>query len=76
VIDFFRDAPAGAIVLLVAGALLLAIDVPVRLRWKARVTRMPDGPVREDSRPLLPLVVGPVGWVLLIGGLAWYVLGS
>jgi hypothetical protein len=71
---FLGDAPPGAIALIVAGAVLLALEVPMRLRWKARASRMSDGPVREGSRPFLPLAITPAAWVLLIAGLAWYVL--
>jgi len=74
VTEFLRDVPAGALALIVGGVVLLALEIPVRLRWKARVSHIPDGPAREDSRPFLPLMVTPVGWMLVIGGLAWYVL--
>jgi len=75
-IAFIGDAPAGAVVLFAAGAILLAFEIPVRLRWKERASRISDGPVKEESRPFLPLVITPVAWGLLIAGGAWYVLAS
>jgi hypothetical protein len=76
VIDFVRDAPAGALVLVVAGVVLLALEVPARVRWWRRSSRVIAGVVGEDTRPLLPLMMTSAGWALLVGGLAWYVLAG
>jgi hypothetical protein len=76
VIAFLTDGPPGAVVLIVAGAVLLALEIPIRLRWKDRASRAADGPVKEDSRAFLPLVITPAAWLLLIAGIAWYVLAS
>ena len=75
-IDFFRDAPAGALVFMVAGVVLLALEVPARVRWWKRASRVSDGPIKEDTRPFLPLVMTSAGWGLLIAGLAWAVLAG
>jgi len=75
-IDFFRDAPAGALVFMVAGVVLLALEVPVRVGWWKRASQVSDGPVAEDARPLLPLMMTSAGWGLLIAGLAWAVLAG
>jgi hypothetical protein len=73
--DFFRDAPAGAIALVVVGIALMIIEVPLRLRWKADLDHREDGPVSEaPSR--LPLLLAPLPWLLLGAGLIWYVFGE
>ena len=75
-IDFFRDAPAGALVFMVAGVVLLALEIPVRVGWWQRASQVSDGPVTEDARPILPLMMTSAGWGLLIAVLAWSVLAG
>ena len=74
--DFFRDAPPGAVALMILGVVLLALEVPMRIRWWKRASQVPDGPVQEESRPFLPLMMTSAGWGLLIAGLGWTVLAS
>ena len=73
-IDFFRDAPVGALALFVAGCVVLVIEVPLRVRWKVQMERRADGPVSEEPSRL-PLLIAPMPWVLIVAGLAWYVFG-
>jgi hypothetical protein len=74
-IDFLRDAPTGALILFLAGIAIMLIDAPLRLRWKAQAEQRSDGPISE-SPSRLPLLLTPLSWALLIGGLAWYVLAD
>jgi hypothetical protein len=73
--DFFRDAPAGAIALVVAAIALMIIEVPLRLRRKAELEHQEDGPVSEEPSRL-PLLLAPLPWVLLGAGLIWYVFAE
>ena len=72
-IDFFQDAPVGAVVLFAAGCVIFLIEAPLRLRWKVQMERREDGPVSEEPSRL-PLPIAPLPWVLIVAGLAWYVL--
>jgi hypothetical protein len=74
-IDFFRDAPAGALILIFGGVAIMLIEAPLRLRWKAQMERRSDGPISE-SPSRLPLLLTPLSWALVIGGLAWYLLAD
>ena len=74
-IDFVRDAPTGALILFFAGVALMLIEAPLRLRWKAQMERRAAGPISE-SPSRLPLLLTPLSWALLIGGLAWWVLAE
>ena len=74
-IDFFQDAPVGAVALIAAGCVILLIEAPLRLRWKAQMERREDGPVSEEPSRL-PLLIAPLPWVLIGAGLAWYVLAT
>ena len=73
--DFIRDAPTGALILFFAGVALMLIEAPLRLRWKAQMERSSDGPISE-SPSRLPLLLTPLSWALLVGGLVWFVLAD
>ena len=74
-IDFIRDAPTGALILFLGGVAIMLVEIPLRLRWKAQTERRSDGPISE-SPSRLPLLLTPLSWALVIGGLAWYVLAG
>jgi hypothetical protein len=74
-IDFLRDAPTGALILVLGGIAIMLVEVPLRVRWKVQMERRSDRPISE-SPSRLPLVLTPLSWVLLIGGLAWYVFAA
>ena len=74
-IEFLRDAPIGALILFFGGIAVMLIEAPLRLRWKAQMERRSDGPISE-SPSRLPLLLTPLSWALLIGGLVWWVLAE
>lgn len=74
-IEFLRDAPTGALILFFGGITVMLIEAPVRLRWKAQLERRSGGPISE-SPSRLPLLLAPLSWALLIGGLVWWVLAE
>lgn len=74
-IDLVRDAPTGALILVLGGIAIMLVEIPLRLRWKAETARRSEGPISE-SPSRLPLVLTPLSWALVIGGLAWYVFAG
>jgi hypothetical protein len=74
VIDFFQEAPAGAIVLVLAGLALWIVEIPLWIRRRAQLERSREGGPIVEPVSRLPLLVTPLSWVLIVGGLAWYVL--
>jgi hypothetical protein len=34
-IDFVRDAPTGALILVLGGIAIMLVEIPLRVRWKA-----------------------------------------
>lgn len=74
-IDFVRDAPVGSLILVLAGIAIMLVEIPLRVRWKAQMEQRADGPISE-SPSRLPLVITPLSWALVVGGLVWYVFAG
>jgi hypothetical protein len=82
-VEFFRDAPLGAVILVVVGAFLefvLATFLHLKLarahqkREQEPVIAEAPVMVREDDGARTLLLVRIAGWTCLIAGFAWYIL--
>jgi hypothetical protein len=74
--EFFREAPVGAIVLVVTGVALWIVEIPLWIRRRAQLERSQAGGPISEPVSRLPLVITPLSWACIVGGFGWYVLAG
>ena len=74
--DFLQDAPIGALVLLFVALPLIFVGGTVRVIRMERRKReaATASPIQPRSQVGGIVAVEVIGWALLVGSLAWYVL--
>jgi hypothetical protein len=79
-IDFLRDAPVGAIILIVLGIVLIAVITPIRAHNDARIKQLKERgeqPTERDQAALQQQAyIRMVGYGCLLAGLAWNLISA